>query len=154
MSSAISTGGRAARAMRVLVDASAFVALYYPQDPHAETALRVSRELAQAHGELYTSNYVFAEVLTVLSQRVRKAVALSFREKLRDGEVTVTRVTEDMEDEAFAVFAKTQKDVSYVDCTCIVWCARLGITTIFSFDRHFSRCGLQLLGGVQQGSGA
>lgn len=132
--------------MRVFVDASAFVALYYAEDPHADAARRVSRELTNQGAELYTSNYIVAETLTVVSQRAGKAVALAFGGKVRRGDVTLVRVTDDIEDEAFGVFAQAPKDVSYVDCTCVVACRRLGIPTIFSFDRHFARYRLRLLG--------
>lgn len=131
--------------MRVFIDASAFFALYYTSDPHHQDAQAMSEELAAADAELLTSNYVVAEALTILSQRAGKAVALSFGKWIREGEMTIVRVSEELEDAAFERFRTAQKDVSYADCTSFAVCDDLGITDVFGFDSDFERYGFVLL---------
>lgn len=131
--------------MRVFADTSAFVPLYHEKDPHAQAALAVSQQMVERGDDVFTSNYVIAETLTVLSQRAGKAAALSFGQEVRNGDLVVIRVTEDVEGHAFERFRTTQKDVSFVDCTSFVICENLGIRDVFAFDRHFTRYGFKLL---------
>ncbi len=55
----------------------------------------------------------------------------------------VAHVTEDDERRADEVFLKyTDHRISYTDCTSLAVMERLGIDTLFSFDRDFETLGL------------
>lgn len=132
--------------MIVFADASAFIALYSVHDAHARAAQRISQNLARQKAMIITSNYIVAESLTVISQRLGKRQAVMIGKFLFSGTIPVMRIDENLDRQAFGLFsAMDRKDVSFVDCTCFVLCRELGIEHVFGFDRDFQQQGLKLL---------
>lgn len=62
--------------MRVFVDASAFIALLVETDSNHTRAAEIAARLETENAELLTSSMVVAEVLTVLSMRFSKLLAI------------------------------------------------------------------------------
>lgn len=139
---------RASKLSPVFVDADAFVALAREDDTNHSHALRILQFLSRQSVGLITSNYVFAEAVTVISQRVGHQAALSFIEEVRSPESTIfiDWIYQEIESRAMQIFAKqTSKNVSFVDCTNMAILERGEIDHIFSFDAAYRKNGYHLV---------
>lgn len=131
-------------ALSVFVDADAFVALAKDQDSHHDRALKLLDRLIGHHARFITSNYVIAESITVISQRVGHANALQFIEQIKSEQniFLVHWITPQIEEHAIAIFKKqSSKNVSFVDCTNMAILSLLHIDAIFSFDGIYQHNG-------------
>jgi predicted nucleic acid-binding protein len=126
----------------IFVDTDAFVASIKADDPNHERAKLLFDKLKKYPVRFLTSNFVFSEAVTVLSQRVSKAVAITFIDTMTapDSPFTMKRVDAWDEEEAISVFkAQPSKNTSYVDCTNIVFMKWLNLDAIFSFDEVYKK---------------
>lgn len=131
----------------ILIDADAFVAVAREDDSNHEQALRILSQLLDQSVHFITSNYVFAESVTVISQRVGHKEALAFANNLKSPKsfFLIERISEEVEDLALGIFSKqTSKNVSFVDCTNMALVDSLDIGYIFSFDKVYRKNGYKL----------
>lgn len=128
----------------ILVDTSAFYALADKKDPAHDRALAF---LEGNETPLLTTNYVFAESLSLLTKRLGKAAAIRFGEGLKGSElVRLFHLTQDYEEGAWQEFLRYRdKGFDYIDSTCFAVMERQEIEAAFSFDRHFAQRGFRLL---------
>lgn len=129
---------------QVFVDTSAFYALADAKDPAHP---RAARFLEENEAPLLTTNYVFAESLSLLTKRLGKAAAIRFGEGLRGSEVVrVFQLAADYEEAAWKEFLKLRdKEFDFIDSTCFVVMEMQGMDSAFSFDRHFAQRGFRML---------
>lgn len=129
---------------QVFVDTSAFYALADDKDPAHPRALRF---LESNDLPLLTTNYIFAESLSLLTKRLGKAAAIRFGAGLKTSElIRVFCLTPEYEEAAWREFLKYQdKGFDFIDSTCFVVMQKQGIESAFSFDRHFTQRGFQNL---------
>lgn len=128
--------------MKVFVDADAFVAIMKYSDSNHDKALHQLDYLLSQSAEFLTSNYVFTEVVTVLSQRVGQSMAMQFIKIMRStiSPFTVRWVDQDIEDRALNIFTKqTFKNISFVDCTNMAIIQNDHLDQIFSFDSVYRK---------------
>lgn len=133
---------------RILVDADAFVALAKEDDANHKKAVEVLGALNERPVSFLTTNYVFLEVVTVLSVRVGRTAALAFIDSMRsvDSPFPVHRISEELDDSAVEIFTKqTSKNVSFVDCSNIAVCRALHVDSVFSFDKIYPKNGIPLV---------
>lgn len=131
----------------VLIDSDALVALIKKNDTNHKKAKKISQFLVQKRAIFLTTNYVFSETGTVLSQRISRKVALDFIDdlKTKESEISMIWVNEKIEDLAIKIFKKqTSKNVSFVDCVNMAVLSRYKWDTIFSFDRIYEKNGFNL----------
>lgn len=124
-------------ALKIFVDADAFIASIKTDDPNHEKAKKLFKRLEIEPLVLITSNYVFSECITVLSQRINHPTAIEFINTMRtvDGPFVITRVDEVIEESAIEIFKKqTSKNTSFVDCTNMALIKSDYADAIFSFD--------------------
>lgn len=136
------------RVNNVLVDSDAFVALTKKDDGNHEKAIEILEALLHAKVSFLTSNYVVAETITVISQRVSHRAALLFVKEIKsqDASFLVRWVDEDIEKMAIEIFKnQTSKNVSFVDCTNIAIIQIDKIDAIFSFDKIYKRNGIRMI---------
>lgn len=127
----------------VFVDSDAFVALTKEDDGNHEKARQILKLLLDTGTFFLTSNYVFAETITVLSQRVSHKAALAFI-KVAKPIFLVRWVDEEIENIAIEIFKnQTSKNVSFVDCTNMAIMQKDRIDLIFSFDKIYRKKGFQ-----------
>jgi predicted nucleic acid-binding protein len=124
----------------IFTDTSAWYAYIDKGDADHVSAVNIVQTLS---GPLITSNYIFDEILTLAKMRLGPDIAAVFGEKLWNQEITsLVRVTDRDETEAWNIFLKYKdKGFSFTDCTSFALMERLGISTAFAFDRHFSQYG-------------
>ncbi len=133
-------------ALSVLVDSDAFVALAVSHDSSHRKAFRILSDLLQKSTTFITSNYVFSETVTVISQKAGHDEALSFIKKIQSGDsYTIKWIDQVIELLAIEIFSKqTSKNVSFVDCTNMALVKHDNIDAIFSFDEIYRKNGFKL----------
>ncbi|MBU2591923.1 MAG: PIN domain-containing protein [Patescibacteria group bacterium] len=121
---------------RVFVDANFFVALFNPKDSLHKEAIRISRKLKKYKKELVVSNFIFLEVVTVVSQKMCKRAALVLGKELLAGKVEIIHVTEKLNRLSWDIFKKVaDKDVSFVDCSVLAIMKEEEIKELLTFDK-------------------
>jgi predicted nucleic acid-binding protein len=125
-------------AIKIFVDADAFVALTVETDTNHEKARSLLNHLTVNPVLFLTSNYVFSESITIISQRATHQAAITFIAKMQSMEspFQIIRADENIEEEAIGVF-KAQ--------TSMVFMKRLDLDAIFSFDEVYRKNGLILV---------
>jgi predicted nucleic acid-binding protein len=134
----------AAQKRRILVDSDAWVALAKQNDAHHGEAQKILTFLEEHPVQLFTTNYVFTESVTVISQRVSHAAALQYIAAIKRplASLKVLWVTEDLEEPALELFrSMTSKNVSLVDCANMAAMDYWKLDAIFSFDHVYSQHG-------------
>lgn len=129
--------------MRIFADASAMVSFYDPKDGNHTKAQKLASK--SLRDPLLISNFVFAEIVTILSQRVDKQNAILAGEYIKEN-FTIIKITEDMEDLAWEIFKKqTSKNVSFVDCTTFALYKNGAFDKAFTFDSDFKSNNVPIL---------
>ena len=128
------------RKAKIFVDADAFIALMKADDQNHSKAAAIFERLCVDGAHFVTSNYVFAEVVTVLSLRVGHAPAVAFIDRVASQEdgIEHVRVDADIERQAIEIFRRQRsKNVSFMDC-CHMACVRhFHFDAVFSFDHIY-----------------
>lgn len=125
---------------QIFVDSDAFVALFKTDDSNHKRAVRSLENLKEDSVRFLTSNLVFIEATTVISQRVSHRAAVRFISILTDNisPFIILHITEEIEEQAFAIFQEqTSKNVSVIDCANIALILDRKLNGIFSFDRIY-----------------
>jgi uncharacterized protein len=123
------------------IDAGPFVARWLPRDEHHRAALVTWEKLSGQ--ELYTSNHVVDESITLLGRRASYEFAADRAESIFQSTVLeILYADRDDEMVALELFRKyADQKVSFTDCISFALMKRYGIETVFSFDRHFRLAG-------------
>jgi predicted nucleic acid-binding protein len=133
--------------LTVFVDSDAFIAMIKEDDMSHERAKHLFLQLQNKVVTFLTSNYVFSETITVLSQRVGHSVAISYIENMTapESQFLIERADETIEMMAIQLFKEQRsKNTSYVDCTNMAFVKHLNLDGIFSFDGVYRKNGLAL----------
>jgi len=130
----------------VLIDADAFVALIKKNDGNHKRAEKISDFLTKKGSFFYTTNFVFSETITVLSQRVDHQTAINFIDDFKNlEEVNLVPFDEEIKEMAIKIFKnQTSKNVSFVDCINMAVLKKYRWNTIFSFDKIYTKNGFKL----------
>lgn len=121
----------------LFVDSNFFIALFHQQDSLHERALSIAKELDRQHRPLVISNFVFLEVVTVLSQRKSRAQAREVGHFfLSDPGIVMWHVDEKLQQASWGIFqAVGHKGTSFVDCSIVALMRSEGIRTLLTFDQ-------------------
>lgn len=124
----------------VFVDTSVWFSATLKED---QQHLPCRKLLEAAVGKLVTTDYVIDELLTLLSVRGYRDVAIAAGARLWSGNsAQVVLVTPNDLAEAWRIFqAFRDKHWSFTDCTSYAVMQRLGITEALSLDDHFRQFG-------------
>lgn len=130
----------------MFVDTGAFYALADRRDPAHD---RAKRYYGAGRGSLLTTDYVFAESMSLLTKRLGKSVAVEFGTALRASQrLRIDAVTPKLLEAGWTLFAShADKDWDLIDCTSFAVMQAQRISTAFAFDRHFVQFGLRLVPG-------
>lgn len=129
--------------MRIYTDASAIVSLYDLYDPNHVKAESISKRYLE--DDYITSTHSFAEIVTILSQRVDKKTAITVGNHIKQTYIWV-EVNRDVEDLAWEIFKKQKsKNVSFVDCTIFALSQQGLFDRVFTFDKDFKKNKIPIL---------
>lgn len=120
----------------MLVDSSAIVALVDRNDRVHEAAVAAYHTLVQEGFRLFTTNFIVAETVALLTDGPGPEIA---RQWLRDHRLAVYHADEEDEQRARAlvIASRSPRGLSYTDAVSMVVMQRLGITNAFSVDPDF-----------------
>lgn len=136
----------ASQAMRLLVDSSAYFALLDRDDSYHSQALAIQSRLIVEGWRLFTTSFVLAETHALLLNRLSQHIATAFLRNLEQATTTLVWVTRaDVQRAKEIIYQYDDKDFSLTDATSFAIMERLGITTAFTFDQHFTQYGLTIL---------
>ena len=122
------------------VDTGVWYAGVVAEDPDH----RRCRDLLSVHErDLVTTDYVVDEVLTLLTARGHRQIAVAIGADLWDGVATqLVHVSQSDLIEAWQIFRRyTDKRWSFTDCTSYAVMQRLSIRKALSLDDHFRQFG-------------
>lgn len=126
----------------IFIDTDAFVALTDKNDPNHEKARKINVYLEETKASVYTSNFVFGEAVTVISQNVNHDMASVFGNKIAQSEINIIDANRQHSRNAFDRFTSAQsKNVRFTDYINMVLMDELNIKHIFSFDKHYKQEG-------------
>ena len=125
---------------RIFVDANFFVALFNPSDSLHKEAIRISQRLKKEKKELAISNFIFLEVVTVVSQKMGKKAALVLGKELLKGKVEIIQIDEKLNRLSWETFKKVvNKEISFVDCGILAVIEEEEIGEVLTFDQRLKR---------------
>jgi len=127
--------------LTIFVDTDAFVALIKKNDSNHIKAKNIFHKLQGIAIEFTTSNYVFSETITIVSQKINHPTAVRYIDAMLSSEniFDIKRVDETIEDLAISIFKdQTSKNISFVDCTNMAFVRKIGLNGIFSFDKAYT----------------
>ena len=137
---------RAAQAIRLLVDSSAYFALLDRDDSYHSQALAIRDRLIAEGWRLFTTSFVLAETHALLVNRLSQQIATKFLQDLEQSATTLVWVTPaDVQRATAIIYQYDDKDFSLADATSFAIMERLRIPYAFTFDHHFAQYGLAVL---------
>lgn len=130
----------------VFVDTSAFCARHIKHDSYYAAAAEWWRKLESA--QLVTTNHILEESFTLLARRVGYLYAADLADRVyRSEALDIIYTTRGDETSALQYFRKlADQRVGFTDCISFAVMRSAGITTAFTFDRHFLYAGFNVIG--------
>lgn len=131
--------------MRVFVDTSALLALLDAADQNHDRARQAWQTLLAEDAALSCTNYVLVEVFALAQHRLGMAAVRA----LQDDFVPLLHIEWLAADgharSVSALLAANRRQLSLVDCASFDSMRAGGLTTTFTFDRHFAEQGFECL---------
>ncbi len=129
---------------RLLVDATAFIALFDHRDQYYEEAINFRDNFILRYDiRLFTTNYVHAEVmshLTHLPVGALRQVDMLIRASKKNDSFRIEQLQVDsttVEKAMQIYFRYIEQDFSITDCSCFVLMQERGIRAAFTFDDDY-----------------
>lgn len=131
----------------ILVDSDIFVAINKSDDTNHVRAKKILESLFAQQVCFVTTNYIFSEVVTVLSQKVGHASAVKFISDIKtpQSDLEVYWISLEIEEEAIEIFKEqTSKNTSFVDCINMAALQHNKWDSVFSFDNIYKKNGFKI----------
>lgn len=121
----------------IFVDSNYFIAFFNSSDTLHARAIMIAKELYAQNTALIISNFIFLEVVTVLSQRVGRESGLRVgRHLLDDPKVNIIHIDTALQQATWDIFqAVSGKDIGFVDCSILAVMRAEAVRTLLTFDR-------------------
>jgi uncharacterized protein len=130
---------------KIYVDTSALYALLSMQDINYQKALSTWESMVEGQTLMLTNNYVIVECFSLLQHRLGIDAACDLDIKI----IPLLQIdwigAEQHANIVNYVLAANQRQLSLVDCSCFETMRRLGIESVFSFDKHFREQGFDVI---------
>ncbi|NMC06046.1 MAG: type II toxin-antitoxin system VapC family toxin [Candidatus Lokiarchaeota archaeon] len=127
--------------MAVLLDTGFILAIKNRDDDNHDASQNwMKRFLKNEYGTIYTSNFVFDEVVTLALVRLKRSdLAISLGKYLLESpRIHLVDVTRNQFQLAWELFQKhAENRLSFTDCSILVQVKDLGCQLLASFDEHF-----------------
>ena len=133
----------------IFVDTSAFYSLVNKGESEH---YRVKEFIENNTLPLLTTNFIFAETISLITKRLGKIFALKFGSGLKKSErLKIINISEEYEEEAWELFSGYKdKDFDYIDATSFVFMKRMSIKKALSLDIHYSQMNFIMLPEVKK----
>lgn len=129
--------------MKLFIDTGPIVAYYNMDDTYHQKASEIFQKMSDGSltfADLYISDYIFDEAVTVISTRTGNYdLAIKLGNALKNSHIIhMLKVDERIFEMAWRQFIKLKgSGISFTDCTSIVLMKEYKIKTAFSYDKHF-----------------
>ncbi len=127
----------------LMVDTSAWVALFFEDDEWHPTAVAVFEEIMRDGRRLVTTTDIFDETATALRRWAGHTLAVRVGRQLRQSRLTeIISVADPVKERAWSRFEKTvDPPLSLTDCTSMTIMDDLKMRDVFTYDDDFRRAG-------------
>ena len=123
--------------MSIFIDTSGFIAMLDADDAFHAMAAKTWIDILTSQETLVTTNYVLLETCALVQYRLGMQAAKLFQEDVVPV-LSIHWIDKTMHHAAISVMLSTgRKKLSLVDCSSFAVMRLLGITTVFTFDKHF-----------------
>ncbi len=136
--------------MRIFIDTSALYALEDESDKNNKPARAFENDLITGKlglVQLFTSNFVFDELMTLVRRNLGHEKAVEVGERMIASKIlTIERISGKIEIPAWEIFKTySDKEFSYTDCTSFALMESKAIQHSFAFDIQFEQMGFRRL---------
>ncbi len=129
----------------LFVDTSGWASLFIPTELCHSQALQTFQLARQERYQIVTTNYVIAELVTLLDSRMRapRSQLFQYVDVIRnDSDLTLMHVDPAIDAAAWILCkARPDKNWSLVDCTSFIVMQQFGIQQAMTTDQHFEQAG-------------
>lgn len=121
---------------RLFVDSNYFIAYFSISDAQHNRALTTGKKIQTDRIRFVISNYIFLEVVTVLSLRAgRETARFAGNHLIASPSVEMLHIDPRLHNESWRLFQKVEsKNISFVDCSTAVLMEYENIHTLLTFD--------------------
>jgi len=125
--------------MSIFIDTGIFSGAYNIRDRYHTRAKEILRKILEGHfGHAYTSDYIFDETLTLAFLKTKNYDAtIRLGHGILESNISLLYVDDDDFIDAWNLFKRLKKGLSFTDCTSLVLIRRYRISRIASFDTDF-----------------
>ncbi len=125
--------------MSVFLDTGFIVALTNKRDSNNKQASATLELIKEGKlGHLFTSTFVFDELVTHILVRQNHSKALEIGQSILDSDITMLGVAPTKFDESWKLF-KDKKNLSFTDCTIVKLMEENNIKNLATFDKGFKQ---------------
>ena len=133
-------------ANKVFIDTGAYFARFYHRDQYHALSLKIWGRLQAKGFILITTNHVIDELSMLLARRASYDFSAERLQEIYESDMIIERSTEEDELRALEYFKKyADQKVSFTDCLSFMVMENLGISQVFTFDRHFAYAGFDVV---------
>jgi predicted nucleic acid-binding protein len=123
--------------MSIFIDTSGFIAMLDADDAFHAMAAKTWIDILTSQETLVTTNYILLETCAIVQHRLGTQAVKLFQEDVVPV-LSIHWIDKTMHHAAISVMLSTgRKKLSLVDCVSFAVMRFLGITTVFTFDKHF-----------------
>ena len=132
----------------IFIDTWGWLALGHRKDSHHREVLTYYKELRNNHYNLFTSDYVLNETISLVFKREYFEEAVQFIEGILQGAkesyLTIETVTQEHFNSAWKMRKKfnDKPRISFTDITSMVIMKEKGIDKVLTQDEHFTHVGM------------
>lgn len=129
--------------MTIFIDTSAFISVLDAGDENHQKARKKWEELISEESILVCSSYILVETFALIQHRLGMEAIRAFEEDVVPL-LTIEWINEPVHQVGvMGMLTSGRKRLSLVDCVSFDIMRRLGIKTVFAFDRHFKEQGFE-----------
>jgi predicted nucleic acid-binding protein len=131
--------------LKLVIDTWGWLVLEDSRDPSHEAASRIYSEAVGAGGNIFTTNFILNETMTLLyRRRPFEEVSRFIRGLLISPFIRIEEVTKARFRKAYEMRLKfrDKPDISFTDLTTMIVAQELNTMDILTGDRHFVQVGL------------
>lgn len=128
----------------IYIDTSAYYAIIDQDDGYHESAKRIWVSLIMQKESLACNNYVLVETIALLQNRFGMNAVFDLQKMLPLLSIDWI-VAEQHRFAAVMLISVNHSQMSLVDCSSFDTMQRLGINTVFTFDKHFGDQGFEVI---------
>lgn len=125
--------------MDIFFDSNYYIGLVNELDSNYKKSVALSNRLKEESYKPVISNFIFLEVVTVVSQRVGRKSSIITGESLKN-KAEIINISDSLEEKTWELFKQIKdKDVSFIDCSTIIVMRDKKINKLVTFDQHFQK---------------